>query len=112
MYGLGESVLELLRNYLTDRTQKCHLHSMLSKQRKITFGFSQGSILSPLLFLLYVGPRLAIREMLSTKLQKLQNRAIRVMRTSYDTNAGMLLDTLHLNNLSLRRKKLPWCLKV
>lgn len=45
-------------------------------------------------------------ETLSTKLQKLRNRAIKVMRTGYDTNAGMLLHTLHLDNLSWRRKKL------
>jgi hypothetical protein len=46
-------------------------------------------------------------ETLSTKLQKLQNRAVRVvMRTSYDTNADVLLDILHLDNLSLRRIKL------
>jgi hypothetical protein len=45
-------------------------------------------------------------ETLSSKLQKLQNRAVRVItRSSYDTNATMLLDTLHVDNLSLRRKK-------
>jgi hypothetical protein len=45
-------------------------------------------------------------ETLSSKLQKLQNLAVRVItRSSYDTNATVLLDTLHLDNLSLRRKK-------
>ncbi len=34
MYGLGDSALALLRNYLTDRTQNCQLQDMLSKQRK------------------------------------------------------------------------------
>ena len=44
---------------------------------------------------------------LSTKLQKLQNPAVRViMRTSYGTNADVLLDILHLDNLSLRRIQL------
>ena len=46
-------------------------------------------------------------ETLSTKLQKLQYRAVRViMRTSYDTNADVLLDILLLDNLSLRQNKL------
>lgn len=45
-------------------------------------------------------------ETLSSKLQKLQNRAVRVItRSSYDANADVLLDTLCLDNLSLRRKK-------
>ena len=46
-------------------------------------------------------------ETLSTKLQKLQNRAARViMRSSYDTDASVLLDSLRWDNLSLRRQKL------
>ena len=54
MYGLGESALALLRNYLTDRTQKYNLQGMLSKQRKITCGIRQGSILGLLLFTIYI----------------------------------------------------------
>ena len=54
MYGLGDLALALLRRYLTDRTQKCQLQDMLSKQRKITCGIPQGSILGPLLFTLYI----------------------------------------------------------
>ncbi len=46
-------------------------------------------------------------ETLSSKLQTLQNRTVRVItRSSYDTNAAVLLDTLHLDNLSLRCKKI------
>ncbi len=45
-------------------------------------------------------------ETLSTKIQKLQNRAVRVItRSSYDTSASVLLNPLQLDNLSLRRKK-------
>ena len=44
---------------------------------------------------------------LSCKLQKLQNRAARVItRSSYDTSAGTLLDSLCWDNLFIRRKKL------
>ncbi len=46
-------------------------------------------------------------ETLSIKLQKLQDRAARViMRSSYDTDASVLLDSLRWDNLSLRRQKL------
>ncbi len=46
-------------------------------------------------------------ETLSCKIQKLQNRAARViMRANYDDSTGILLDTLHWDNLSLRREKL------
>ena len=44
---------------------------------------------------------------LATKLQKLQNRAARVItRSSYDADAGALLTLLQLDNLSICRKKI------
>jgi hypothetical protein len=46
-------------------------------------------------------------ETLSCKLQKLQNRAVRVITTSScDTSASTLLNTSHLDRIFLRRKKL------
>ena len=54
MYGFGENALTLLRCYLTHRTQKCHLKGIFSNQRKITCGIPQGSILGPLLFIIYI----------------------------------------------------------
>ena len=46
-------------------------------------------------------------ETLSMKIQKLQNRAVRVItRSSYETNASDLLNVLHLDNLYIRRRKL------
>ena len=44
---------------------------------------------------------------LSDKLQKLQNKAVRIItRSSYDTSASFLLNRLHWDKLSIRRKKL------
>ena len=46
-------------------------------------------------------------ETLNTKIQKLQNRAVRVItKSSYDTNASVLLNALQLDNLYVRRRKL------
>ena len=43
-------------------------------------------------------------ETLRTKIQKPQNRAVRVItKSSYDTNASVLLNTLQLDNLYVRR---------
>ena len=35
-YGFGNKALDLLSNYLTNRTQRCQLNGMLSDQREIT----------------------------------------------------------------------------
>ena len=48
-----------------------------------------------------------LNESLSNKLPKLQNRATRVItKSNYDASAGYLLENLHWDNLSVRRKKL------
>jgi hypothetical protein len=53
-YGFCNKALDLLSNYLTNRTQRCQLNGMLSDQRGITCGIPQGSILGPLLFIIYI----------------------------------------------------------
>ena len=52
-YGMGSPVLNLLRNYLTDRTHMCSVNGVLSCSKTVTCGVPQGSILD-LLFLIYI----------------------------------------------------------
>ena len=53
-YGMGSAVLNLLRNYLTDRTQMCSVNGVLSGSKTVMCGIPQCSILGPLLFLIYI----------------------------------------------------------
>ena len=47
-------IISWIRHYLTNRRQWCIVNSTSSKELTITCGVPQGSILGPLLFLMYV----------------------------------------------------------
>jgi len=50
-YGVKTTTL---KDYLTDRTQQLVINNVTSNPCPVLFGIPQGSVLSPLLFLLYI----------------------------------------------------------
>ena len=52
--GIRGLPLELLKSYLTNRTQKVKIHEIHSNEGNINLGVPQEIILGPLLFLIYI----------------------------------------------------------
>ena len=54
MYGLDQNVQKFMKNYMSCRKQHTVVNGFCSPQERITYGTAQGSILGPLIFILYV----------------------------------------------------------
>ena len=54
LYGITGNALSMIKSYLTDSKQKCQLGDLITSQSRVTCCIPQGSILGPLLFLLYI----------------------------------------------------------
>ena len=54
LYGIQESAYDWFKSYLNNRTQKCVVTGSLSKVCSLGFGVPQGTMLGPLLLLIYI----------------------------------------------------------
>ena len=54
LYGIKGNALLLLKSYLSERKQKCHINGHFSSECDLKCGVPQGSILGPLFFLIYI----------------------------------------------------------
>lgn len=54
MKGIRGTPKNIMKSYLSDRTQKTKVDKVLSEPQSISIGVPQGSILGPLLFILYI----------------------------------------------------------
>ena len=110
-YGIRGLANKWFSSYITDRYQKVTIKGSTSKYCKITCGVPQGSILGPLLFLLYINDmNSAIKHSLVHHFADDTNllyshRDPNVLRKNMNTDLKLLFTWLCANRLSLNVNK-------
>ena len=85
-FGVGGNLLEWFRSYLKDRRQRVVVHGKASQELPVLSGIPQGSILAPLLFLIYVNDLPQLTNTSSVALYADDTKCYRAIRSGEDVN--------------------------
>ena len=104
-YGIRGNILNWLKSYLSNRTQYVHYNGYDSDKKTITHGVPQGSILGPLLFILYINDFSRSSDLLFSILFA-DDTSVFIEGTNYDKVIDIVNKELELINIWLRANKL------
>jgi len=109
-YGIGVEALSWFKSYLSNRSQVVNINSTLSDCKPINVGIPQGSILGPLLFIIYVN---SLSDIVSSKLVMYADDTTLLcssndpesLQTELNDNLGKIANWFSANKLTLNIKK-------
>jgi hypothetical protein len=101
-YGLGGTSLKLFETYLSNRRQIVQFNNTLSEQQIIKTGVPQGSILGPLLFIIYLNDLIKVCDMFKPVIYADDTALFTVLET----------ESNHVNNINSELEKICNWFKV
>ena len=110
-YGIRGNALKWFRSFLTERSQFVSISGTESKSRFMQHGVPQGSVLGPLLFLIYVNDlHVALRYSLvnlfaDDTMLFLKNESLKTISKQANIDLKLLLNWLKANKISLNASK-------
>ena len=104
-YGIRGRIFNWLKSYLDNRKQYVHYNGYDSDKKTITHGVPQGSILGPLLFILFIND-FSIRSDLLFSILLADDTSVFLEGTNYDNVIDIVNNELERINIWLRANKL------
>ena len=115
-YGIRGPYNKWLSSYLSQRKQTLTINNSKSKQGDITCGVPQGSVLGPLLFLIYINDmNVAVKSSIIHHFADDKNllgsdRKLKLLKKKINKDLEYLFEWLCANRLSLNAKKTEFIL--
>ena len=110
-YGIHDEALDWFKSYLINRRQYVHLNGVNSSTRNISCGVPQGSVLGPILFLLYINDLPNISDKLKFYLFAddtniyFESNNLKLLERTMNKELEKLYEWLCINRLSLNISK-------
>ena len=98
LYGVRGKNLKWIKSYLTNRKQKTFFNNVASNYALITCGVPQGSVLGPLLFLIYINDLVDVIENCNTFLYADDTVLVSSARNIHDAHRSMQHDLDNITN--------------
>ena len=112
LYGMGRIPLNFFRNYFTHRTQSTIVNNLTSELKTVTYRTAQGSVLGPLIFIIYVNVILlecaqdnSIYMYADDMLIVSQDENMNVMCTNIQGKLNNVMKWCNYNKLTVNRAK-------
>ena len=115
-YGIRGCMLDWFKSYLTDRKQYVYYNGHASSMQNISCGLPQGSILGPLLFLIYVNDLATVSEYIFSILfaddtnMFMSDKDPQVLEQKFNSELQKIFEWIQTNKLSLNIKKTQFML--
>ena len=109
-YGIRGLAGQLIKNYLSNRTQRTKINNVFSNYNNITSGIPQGSILGPLLFILYINDmphssNFIVRLFADDACLILANKDQKLLEITVNQELQKIEDWIQINKLTVNYEK-------